>query len=46
MRCQGKMDVLEKILTLDKELKEYGIRLMKGEAKKVEVPPDVAKVLV
>ncbi len=38
MRTQGRLDVLEKLLNLSEELREYGVRLMKGEAKKVEVP--------
>ena len=38
MRTQGRLDVLEKVLNLSEELREYGVRLMKGEAKKVEVP--------
>lgn len=36
--AQGKLVVLERILELKEELRSYGAKLIKGEAKKVEVP--------
>lgn len=43
--AQGKVAVLHRILELKEELRSYGVKLMKGEAKKVEVPQSgMAKV--
>src|SRR5437879_5972510 len=44
-KAQGKDEVLRRILGLEKELKEYGNKLMRGEVKKVELPKGVTNGL-
>jgi hypothetical protein len=45
-RAQGKDEVLRRILELEKELREYGNKLMRGEVKRVEIPKEVPNGLV
>ena len=43
-KLQGNDEVLRRILELDKELREYSVKLLRGDVKKVEVPSGMAKV--
>jgi hypothetical protein len=44
-KSQGKDEVLRRILELEKELREYGTKLLRGDVKKVEIPTNgLAKV--
>jgi hypothetical protein len=44
-KSQGKDEVLRRILELEKDLREYGTKLLRGDVKKVEIPTNgLAKV--